>query len=202
MTATIKSNLPVFVVIMPPLFVAFVLPTFARRIRLVEGLVTATTALGFLGGAGYLASLILIQNGNPINYSLGGWSAPPWGGIEIQVSNLSCFFLLMVAGVSLPIALFAADNMTHEVGAPPNRLPRFYALYLLLGGALAGMAVTSDLFNVFVLVEVATLSCCGLVSSSNHPWASEAAFNYLILATLGSALILGGIGFCTLSPGT
>jgi multicomponent Na+:H+ antiporter subunit D len=196
MTAAIKANLPVFVVIMP-LFVAFVLPTFARRIRLVETLATTTTALGVLG-AGYLASFILIQDGNPISYSLGGWQAP-WG-IELSVGNLSCFFLLTVAGVSLPVALFATDNMTHEVGGP-MRTTRFYVLCLLLGGALAGMAVTSDLFNVFVLVEVATLSCCGLVSSSNNPWASEAAFNYLILATLGSALILGGIGFLYIITG-
>jgi multicomponent Na+:H+ antiporter subunit D len=196
MTTTIEAHLPVFVVIMP-LFVAFILPTFARRIRLVEGLVTATTVLGFLG-AGYLASLVLIRNGNPISYSLGGWPAP-WG-IQLSVGDLSCLFLLMVASVSLPVALFAADNMTHEVGGP-QRATRFYVLYLLLGGAMAGMAVTSDLFNVFVLVEVATLSCCGLVSSSNQPRAAEAAFNYLILATLGSALILGGIGFLYMITG-
>ncbi len=57
------------------------------------------------------------------------------------------------------------------------------------------MAVTNDLFNVFVLVEVATLSACGLVSARNHPRAAEAAFTYLILATLGSTLVLGSIGF-------
>ena len=196
MRATIEVHLPVFVVIMP-LFVAFVLPTLARRIRLVEGVVTSTTVLWFLG-AGYLASLVLIRNGNPIGYSLGGWPAP-WG-IELSVGSLSCLFLLMVAGVSLPVALFAAGNMAHEVGGP-KRITRFYVLCLLLGGALAGMAVTSDLFNVFVLVEVATLSCCGLVSSRNHPLAAEAAFNYLILATLGSALILGGIGFLYIITG-
>jgi len=196
MTATIISNLPVFVVI-APLFVAFVLSTFARRIRLVESLVIAVLALGVLG-AGYLASLVLMQNGIPITYSMGGWPAP-WG-IELVAGSLSAFFLLLVSGVSLPVALFTVANMTHEVGGSV-RTTRFYVLYLLLAGALAGMAVTNDLFNVFVLVEVATLSCCGLVSSSNHPWASEAAFNYLILATLGSALILGGIGFLYIITG-
>jgi multicomponent Na+:H+ antiporter subunit D len=196
MTATIKANLPVFVVI-APLFVAFVLPTFARRIRLVESLVIAVGVLGLLG-TGYLASLILIEKGIPIIYSMGGWSAP-WG-IELRVDSLGAFFLLVVAGVSLPVALFGVDNLTHEVGGSAQTT-RFYVLYLLLSGALAGMAVTSDLFNVFVLVEVATLSCCGLVSARNHPRAAEAAFNYLILATLGSALILGGIGFLYIITG-
>ena len=196
MTATIISNLPVFVVI-APLFVAFVLSTFARRIRLVESLVIAVLALGVLG-AGYLASLVLMQNGIPIGYSMGGWPAP-WG-IELVAGSLSAFFLLLVSGVSLPVALFTVANMTHEVGGSV-RTTRFYVLYLLLAGALAGMAVTNDLFNVFVLVEVATLSCCGLVSACKHPRAAEAAFNYLILATLGSALILGGIGFLYIITG-
>ncbi|NMB45668.1 MAG: monovalent cation/H+ antiporter subunit D family protein [Firmicutes bacterium] len=196
MTAAIITNLPAFVVI-APLFVAFILPTIARRIRLVESLVIVIEALG-LFGAGYLASLILMQQGLPIIYNMGGWPAP-WG-IELIAGSLSAFFLLVVAGVSLPVALFAVGNMSHEVGGP-QRTTRFYVLYLLLGGALAGMAMTNDHFNVFVLVEVATLSCCGLVSARNHPRAAEAAFNYLILATLGSDLILGGIGFLYIVTG-
>ena len=54
------------------------------------------------------------------------------------------------------------------------------------------MAVTNDLFNVYVLVEVVTLSCCGLVRCAGTA-GGEAAFTYLVLATLGSALVLGGL---------
>ena len=196
MIASITANLPVFVVI-APLFVAFVLPTFARRMRLVEGLVIFVETLGLVG-AGYLASIVLRQKGIPIIYQLGGWPAP-WG-IELEAGSLGVFFLLVIAGVSLPVSLFAKGNLTEEVGSK-ERVARFYVLYLLLGGALAGMAVTNDLFNVFVLVEVATLSCCGLVSARNHPRAAEAAFTYLIMATLGSTLVLGGIGFLYMVTG-
>ena len=196
MTAAITANLPIFVVI-APLFVAFVLPTLARRMRLVENLVIFVEVLGLVV-AGYLASIVFMQKGIPIIYTLGGWPAP-WG-IEIEVGSLGAFFLLVIAGVTLPVALFARGNLTEEVGSK-ERVTRFYVLYLLLGGALAGMAVTNDLFNVFVLVEVATLSCCGLVSARNHPRAAEAAFTYLILATLGSALVLGGIGFLYITTG-
>ena len=196
MTASIIANLPVFVVI-APLFVGFILPTFSRRMRLVEGLVILVEALGLVG-AGYLAFIVLAQKGVPILYSLGGWPAP-WG-IELVAGSLEAFFLLVIAGVSLPVALFAKGNLTQEVGSA-ERVTRFYVLYLLLGGALVGMALTNDLFNVYVLVEVATLSCCGLVSARNHPRAAEAAFSYLILATLGSALVMGGIGFIYMVTG-
>lgn len=196
MMSIITSNLPVFVVIIP-LFVAFILPTFARRMNLVEGLVISSETLWVLG-AGYLASMVLVQGSIPIMYSLGGWSAP-WG-IELKVDSLGAFFLLVVSGISLPVALFAKGNLTEEVGSR-GRVTRFYVLLLLLGGAMAGMAVTNDLFNVFVLVEVATLSCCGLVSARKHPRAAEAAFKYLILATLGSTLVLGAIGFIYMLTG-
>ena len=195
MISSITTNLPVFVVI-APLFVAFILTTFARRIRLVEGFVIFIEVLG-LTGAGILAVNVFIKN-IPIIYQMGGWSAP-WG-IELKIGNLSAFFLLVVAFVSVPVSLFAVNNLSDEVGGK-ERVTRFYVLYLLLGGAMAGMAVTNDLFNVFVLVEVATLSCCGLVSSRNRPQAAEAAFTYLIMATLCSTLVLGGIGFIYIITG-
>jgi len=50
-------------------------------------------------------------------------------------------------------------------------------------------------------VEVATLSCVGLVSSQKRPQAAKAAFRYLILATIGSAFVLGGIGFIYIITG-
>lgn len=196
MISAITTNLPVFIII-APLFVAFVLPTWAQRKRLVENLVISVEILMLLGTC-YLASIVLLQKGIPIIYQMGGWSAP-WG-IELKVGSLGTFFLLTVAIVSLPVALFARGNLTHEVGGK-ERVARFYVLYLLLIGALGGMALTNDLFNVYVLVEVATLSCCGLVSARNHPRAAKATFTYLILATLGSCLVMCGIGFIYIVTG-
>ncbi|MFY9495212.1 MAG: proton-conducting transporter membrane subunit, partial [Limnochordia bacterium] len=190
------THLPVFVVILP-LFVGFILPTLARRLRLVENLVIAVEVVSFVMAAA-LAVLLFKQNGSPIPYAMGGWPAP-WG-IRIIADNLGVLFLLVIAIVALPIALYTKGNLREEVGGR-SRTVRFYALYLLLMGALAGMAVTNDLFNVFVLVEVATLSACGLVSAHRNPRAAEAAFNYLILATLGSGLVMGSIGFLYITTG-
>lgn len=196
MISAITLNLPVFIVIIP-LSLAFILPTFARRIKLVEALVISIETI-WIFGAVYLASIVLLQNGVPIIYNMGGWEAP-WG-IELKIDNLAVFFILVVTAVSLPVALFAKGNLTEEVGSK-ERVTRFYVFLLLLGGATAGMALTNDLFNVFVLVEVATLSCCGLVSAQRQPRAAYAAFNYLILATLGSTFVLGGIGFIYILTG-
>ena len=196
MIDAIKINLPVFVVIIP-LFIAFILPTLGSRLKLVEALVISVEGLWLLA-AGYLAAIVLLQNGIPIIYSMGGWQAP-WG-IELKIDSLAAFFTLLVAGVSFPVALFAKGNLAEEVGNS-QRATRFYVLLLLLGGSMVGMALTNDLFNVFVLVEVATLSCCGLVSARKDPLAADAAFKYLILATIGSTFVLGGIGFIYMISG-
>src|SRR5574344_1085996 len=127
MIETITANLPVFVVIIP-IFIAIILPIFARRIRLVEGLVIFAEVL-WLISIGYLVSIVLKQNGVPIIYSMGGWVAP-WG-IELKVGNLAAFFLLVIVGVSLPVALFAKGSLGTEVG-DNERVTRFYVLYLLL----------------------------------------------------------------------
>ncbi|HHV44460.1 MAG TPA: hypothetical protein GXX57_07310 [Firmicutes bacterium] len=195
MTAVMKTHLPAFVVIIP-VFVAVTLPTLARRLKWVETLVVGVQVLG-IGGAISLA-LLFFRRGMPLVYQMGGWPAP-WG-IELMAGSLTVLFILIVAGVGLPVHLYALGNLSAEVGGP-QRSTRFYVFSLLLGGTLAGMALTNDLFNIYVLVEVATLSCCSLVSARKHPRAAEAAFKYLILATLGSALILGGIGLIYVTTG-
>ena len=196
MISSITDNLPIFIIIIP-LFLAFILPVFARRIKLVEGLVISIEILWFLAAI-YLAALVLLENGSSIIYNMGGWKAP-WG-IELKVDSLAALLMLVITGVSLPVALFAKGNLKKEVGSE-ERATRFYVLLLLLGGSMAGMALTNDLFNMYVLIEVSTISCCALVSARNHPRASEATFKYLILATLGSTFILGSIGFILITTG-
>ena len=191
--SSVTANLPVLVVI-APLFVAFILTTFARRIRLVEGLVIFIGILGFVG-AGFLAANVFIKK-TPMIYQVGGWPAP-WG-IELKAGNVSAFFLLVAAFVSVPVSLFSVNNLSDEVGGK-ERVTRFYVLYLLLCGAMAGMAVTNDLFNVFVLVEVATLSCC-LVSSRNRPGLPKLLI-HIDNGNFGLYAYTGGIGLIYIITG-
>lgn len=192
----IIENLPVFLVIIP-FIVAFIIPTFSKRVGLVEGVVLSAETLWFLSAA-LLAGLVLLVNKQPIVYNMGGWEAP-WG-IELIADNLSAFFILIVTGISFPIALFGKDNLKKEIGAD-KKITRFYVLLLLLGGSLVGMVLTNDLFNTYVLVEVSTLSACALVSVRDDSKSTVAAFKYLVLASLGSTFILGGIGFIYMATG-
>jgi multicomponent Na+:H+ antiporter subunit D len=127
----IADNLPVLVIIVP-LFIGVVLPVFARRLRLVEGMVVLAEALGLVG-AGFLAYMVVTRKGADWIYQVGGWPAP-WG-IELTANSLAVFFLAVVMVVSLPIALFTIGNLRQEVGGN-MRTARFYTLFLLLVGSL------------------------------------------------------------------
>ena len=59
-----------------------------------------------------------------------------------MAGNLGVIFALVVTGVSVPVVLFARGDLTAKVG-DTGQVTRFYVLYLLLVGALAGMAVTN-----------------------------------------------------------
>ena len=173
------------------------LPTLVRRLRLAEGLTTLIAVIG-LSGAGYLASLVLFRRRN-LHRLQHGRMAGPWG-VELVVGSAAALMLLTAAMVSLPAVLFSVNHLSQEVGSS-NRAVWFYTLFLLLYGALAGMAVTNDIFNVYVLVEVAMLSCCGMVAARTDSRAAESALTYPILVSLGSALLLGGIGLIYIITG-
>ena len=78
----------------------------------------------------------------------------------------------------------------------------FYATYLLCLTGLLGICITGDLFNVFVFLEISSLSSYALISLGKHRRARLAALQYLILGTIGATFILIGIGLVYQMTGT
>jgi multicomponent Na+:H+ antiporter subunit D len=78
----------------------------------------------------------------------------------------------------------------------------FASAYLLCLTGLVGIAITGDLFNVFVFLEISSLASYTLVSIGTHRRALHAAFTYLVLGTIGGTFILIGIGLVYQATGT
>jgi multicomponent Na+:H+ antiporter subunit D len=57
-----------------------------------------------------------------------------------------------------------------------------------------GVIISGDLFNLFVFLEVASISSYALVAFGTRGEEVEAGFKYLILGSLGSLFILFGVG--------
>ncbi len=155
-------------------------------------------AVSALGGCAILSVAIFkrVFMAGSIRYRLGGWP-PPWG-IEFHVDHLGAFMLVVVTGLSLLAAIYAQRPVQAEL---PDRGALFWCLYLLLVTGLIGIIVTGDVFNLFVLLEVVSLTSYALVGiGSRH--ALFASFRYLIIGTIGASFYLIGVGYLYAMTGT
>ena len=77
----------------------------------------------------------------------------------------------------------------------------FYSVYLLLVSGLMGMLVTADMFNLYVFLEISSLSSYALISIGGGA-AVVSAFRYVILGTVGAAFYLLAVGYLYSATGT
>jgi multicomponent Na+:H+ antiporter subunit D len=147
-----------------------------------------------------IASLLLQQvlTSGEIIYAIGGWDAP-WG-IEYRVDILNAFVLLIITAIASIVMTFARESVHKEISE--DRIYLFYTAFLLHLTGLCGVIITGDAFNIFVFVEIASLSSYAMISASRDRRALLAAFRYLILGTVGATFILISIGLMYAMTGT
>ena len=189
----IEQNLSLLLVVIPLLSapVTAILPS-AR----LSWLLTLAVTLTCLIIAGW--QLTLVMDGSIISYELGGW-APPWG-IEYRVDAMNAFVALTVSGiaaVTLPYALLSVEN---EI--PFEKIPLFYSAFQLCLVGLLGIAQTGDVFNLFVFLEISSLSSYALIAMGEQRRALTSAYQYLIMGTIGATFLLIGIGLIYAETGT
>jgi multicomponent Na+:H+ antiporter subunit D len=139
-----------------------------------------------------IAGLMLAQvmSDGPISYAMGGW-APPWG-IEYRVDAASGFVLFLVSIVGAVIMPYARRSVASEIEAK-NR-GWFYTMYLLCLCGLLGITITGDAFNAFVFLEVSSLSTYAMIALGKDRRALLAAYQYLIMGTIGATFYVIGVG--------
>ncbi|WP_250462198.1 monovalent cation/H+ antiporter subunit D family protein [Microbulbifer litoralis] len=187
------THLPILQVILPLMAAPSCL--VLRRAGLVW-LFAFAASLSALAVSALLLQQVL-ANG-PISYALGGWQAP-WG-IEYRIDLLNAWVLLIVSGLSSAVLAAAHTSIASELDG--GRQTLFYTLYLLCFAGLLGIVATGDVFNVFVFLEISSLSTYALIALGRDRRALWAAFQYLIMGTIGATFILIGIGFLYMMTGT
>lgn len=144
------------------------------------------------------ALLALVPGTGALSYAIGSW-APPWG-IEYRVDAGSALVSLLVSGIALVVLPFARRAVQAEVDGDREYL--FYALFLLCLCGLLGMILTGDAFNVFVFLEITSLATYALIALGRDRRALTAAYQYLLLGTIGATLYVIGVGLLYLVTGT
>jgi len=160
-------------------------------VTLVVALILTVTAFGLL---------LTIFGGETQLYKLGGWDPPH--GISFIIDGLNTPVLFLISAMALLCCFYGLPSVAAEV-EPKKRAP-FYAAFMIGVAGLLGMVVTGDAFNVFVFLEVSSISTYVLVAmgASRDRRALAAAYNYLILGSLGATFFVIGLGFLYMETGT
>ena len=187
------QHLPVLLIVVPLITAPLLVLFGSRKIALPISLVVAWSVFAIA-----ISLLAQVVKTGPITYELGGWPSPY--GIVYVVDYLSAFVMVFVSGLGAIVLTYAPPSIDREI--PLSKHYLFYATYLLCITGLLGMCITGDLFNVFVFLEISSLSSYALISLGKSRRAPLAALHYLIFGTIGATFFLIGIGLLYQMTGT
>ncbi len=187
------TNLHLFVMVVP-LLSALAINLFGRSNRfLIAPLVLGSLTFSVFGSI--LVTGRVLRDG-PISYTVGNWQ-PPFG-IELVVDPLSAMMMVLIAVVALLASFSSLQSVAKEL---PGREAFFFTLYMILIAGLFGLVLTGDAFNLYVLLEITSITTYGLVAMGPGR-AARASFNYIIMGSIGACFYLLGVGYIYILTGT
>ncbi|WP_440900809.1 proton-conducting transporter transmembrane domain-containing protein, partial [Actinosynnema sp.] len=147
--------------------------------RRVVGLATAALVLVYAG-----LLLWATSDGSVLAEQVSGWPA----GVSITFAA-DTFTGLMVAVAALLVLV----GSWYAIRSGDDTDLHFVPLVLVMSGGVYGAFATADLFNLFVMVEVALIPSYVLLTRSGRPGAVAAGRVYLTVNLLVSTVLLTGI---------
>lgn len=187
------AHLPILIVV--PLLLGAFLVTLAGLRRPSWAFAPALVAVS-VSALAAVRALVEVVDGGVLRYALAGW--PPPIGIEYVVDGVSGFVAAVIVIVSALVLVGTRRMAKREMG---HRLGPFYGTVLMMLTGLVGIVLTGDMFNLFVFLEISSLSTYALIFMGG-PKAMMASFRYLIVGTAGGALYLLGVGYLYFATGT
>ncbi|WP_410521329.1 proton-conducting transporter membrane subunit [Candidatus Tisiphia endosymbiont of Myopa tessellatipennis] len=194
---TLIKHFPALQVLLPFFGALFSILTF--RYRLATRIIAVISIALSLFLSIYGLSVI---NKEAVSYNFGDWHAPI--GIEYRLDYLNQPIIIYINCVLLFFLIFCNKLVTNTIlrFLDRKRQSLFYAVLLFAHSGYLGIVSTNDLFNLYVFIEISSLSSYVLMAQGNNPRAVIGAFDYLMLGTVGATLILIGIGFLLSSTGS
>jgi len=110
--------------------------------------------------------------------------------IIFEVDSMSIFMGIVITTVTLASLIYSLQFMKGRTG-----LARFYSLTMLLYAGMMGLALTGDMFNLFVFLEIASIAGAGLAAyRTNMADAVEGGFKYIVISAVSALLVLFTVG--------
>lgn len=191
------EHFPVLQVVVPLMTAPIIV--LLRNKNLAWGLATLCAFFSLYVSTSLLAE---VKAHGAIDYYIANW--PSHIGIVYHIDIANAYILTIVSAIAAFVFPYAKLSVEQEI--EESKLHFFYAAMVLCMTGLLGIASTGDAFNVFVFLEISSLSTYTLVAMGDKqgkpPHASLAAFRYLVMGTIGGTFILLGIGFLYMMTGT
>ncbi len=188
------NTLPALVIIVPLLAALVVAAAGFINKRACFPIAVGALSVSFLGAAALLVRVV--NTGVAIEYRFAGWAAPM--GIVYVIDHLSALVLVVITAVALVNLVSSKQTIDREF---KDKEGAFLSLYVLFTAGLIGMTATGDAFNLYVLLEIASLSGYALIGLGKTR-APLATLNYLFLGTIGATFYLLGVGYLYIATGS
>ncbi|SDK95759.1 complex I subunit 5 family protein [Natronincola ferrireducens] len=155
--------------------------------------------MGVLGVTWVLAltTLIHVMRNGGYRYNFGNW--PSSIGIEFIIDEFSAMMTFVIITMSILVLIYSLRDIEHEISAV--QITRYYTLVFLLLFSMIGITLTNDLFNLYVFMEILSLTSCGIISIKKKKENLLATLKYLMLGTIGSVSVLMGIALLYMVTG-
>ncbi|WBL20230.1 complex I subunit 5 family protein [Citricoccus sp. NR2] len=176
-------------VVLLPVLGAVVCLCLSRHRQVLPGVITAA-----LSALISLALAVTVASSGPLEHQMAGW-APPLG-IVLRADGMAVAFIALAGVVGLATLLVASTD--ERTTGDRNG---FWPLSLLCWSGLNAVFLAQDLFNAYVALEVLSLAAVGLVALGSGG-ALRAALRYLVVAVIGSMLLLVAIAVIYAQTGT
>lgn len=144
-----------------------------------------------------LSLLIYVLKEQSFMYNFGNWS--PVIGIQFAVDEFSALMTFVVLTLATLIIIYSLKDIEHEIAEA--QFLSYYTLIFLLLFSMVGMIFTNDLFNLYVFLEILSISSYGIISIKRSKDNLMATLKYLVIGTVGSASILIGIALLYMVTG-
>ncbi len=189
------QHAPVLIVLLP-LTASLLCMLLSRISRNLGSWVVMASIVGAFANACIVLQHVLAAGGKTWHYWMGGWEPPI--GIEFALDPLNSILAVVVTFLSALISLYSRPFVKDEdwlhVGG-------YYTLFGLLTVGMSGMVITGDVFNLYVYLEILSLSGYGLIALGGRK-SMLAAFRYLLIGTIAASLYLLGVGYLYAMTGT
>jgi multicomponent Na+:H+ antiporter subunit D len=188
------DNYPALIVVTPLLAALF-----AGLAAWIEERLSYPIALIGLGASLFSGVQVLMQviGSGPVVYRMAGWDAPM--GIEYRIDLLNAMVLVLVSGIAFFNLIASCQSVNQETH---DRAGSFYTIYLLFVTGLLGVTATGDLFNLYVLIEITSLTSYAMVALGDRDRGPMASLNYVFIGVIGASFYLLGVGYLYMQTGS